>query len=129
MNADHKKNENLACKGTNECPAFTTLGLIANKWSVKILYTLIHAEKEPIRFGVLQKSLDSITQRELSKHLREFEKCGLVTRIAYAQVPPRVEYTITDLGLSLRVPMDALSDWATKNSHIILKNREKNTAI
>lgn len=107
------------------CPAFTTLGLIANKWSVKILYTLIHAEGQAMRFGEIQKSLGNITQRELTKHLREFERAGLVTRVAYAQVPPRVEYTITKLGLSLRVPMDALSDWANTHGKTIAENRKK----
>lgn len=107
------------------CPAFTTLALIANKWSVKILYTLIHAEGKPLRFGAIQKSLDKITQRELTKHLREFERAGLITRKAYPEVPPRVEYSLTPLGLSLRVPMDALSDWANENGAKIIENRIK----
>ena len=123
MTSAAKKNVIITHKAEGTCPAFTTLGLIANKWSVKILYTLIHAEGQPLRFGAIQKALGTITQRELTKHLREFERSGLVTRVAYAQVPPRVEYTITELGLSLRIPMDALSDWANKYGETITKNR------
>ena len=113
------------CHGEGTCPAFTTLGLIANKWSVKILYTLIHSEDKPLRFGEIQKSLGNITQRELTKHLREFEKAGLVSRMAFAQVPPRAEYKMTTLGMSLRVPMDALSDWANTHGKTIAENRKK----
>lgn len=107
------------------CPAFLTLGLIANKWSVKILYTLIHSPRLSLRFSEIQKSLGNITQRELTKHLREFEKCGIVTRKAYPEVPPRVEYTMTELGLSLQKPMDALSDWANTYGETIYKTKKK----
>ena len=122
-----KKNENSIKFNHSEetCPAFLALGLIANKWSVKILYTLAHAGNKPLRFGEIQKSLDNITQRELSKHLREFERSGLVTRKAYPEVPPRVEYSLTELGHSLRVPMDALSDWSQRYGADILANRKK----
>ena len=77
------------------CPVFLTLQLVAHKWSVRILRQLLHAEKNTLRFGQLQKGLDGITQRELTKHLREFEKAGIVERTVYAEVPPRVEYRLT----------------------------------
>ena len=106
------------------CPANVTLDLIANKWAVKILYTLSQANGQTLRFSQIQKSLQTITQRELTKHLREFEKAGLLTRIAYAEVPPRVEYTLTKLGISLRAPVDTLTAWAEKYGAEVQKNRD-----
>ncbi len=122
-----KKNENnIKFRHSGEtCPAFLALSLIANKWSVKILYALSHAGEKPLRFGEIQKLLGNITQRELSKHLREFERSGLVTRKAYPEVPPRVEYSLTKLGHSLRYPMDALSDWSQQYGADILAHRKK----
>lgn len=105
------------------CPANITMGLIANKWAIKILYTLARAEKQTLRFGQIQKALAPITQRELTKHLREFERAGLVSRLVYPEVPPRVEYALTTLGVSLREPMDILTRWAEKNGGAIMQNR------
>lgn len=94
------------------CPIFLTLGLIANKWSVQLLDNLLHAPNQTLRFSELKKALTGISQRELTKHLREFEKSGLVVRRVFPQVPPRVEYTLTELGTSLFKPIEALSQWA-----------------
>ena len=105
------------------CPIFLTLGLIANKWSIQLLYNLLHADNKTLRFSQLQKALTGISQRELSKHLREFEKSGIVNRKVYPQVPPRVEYTLTDLGSSLFEPIDALSSWAEKYGPKVQKKR------
>ncbi len=105
------------------CPIFLTLGLIANKWAIQLLYNLLHADKKTLRFSQLQKALTGISQRELSKHLREFEKSGIVNRKVYPQVPPRVEYTLTDLGSSLFEPIDALSSWAEKYGPKVQKKR------
>ncbi len=120
--ADHKS---TAPHGLKECPIFLTLELIANKWSVRILYSILHAPKQTMRFGELQRALSGITQRELSKHLRAFEASGLVTRKVFPQVPPRVEYTLTALGASLWKPIDGLSDWAEKNGAAIQQHRKK----
>lgn len=121
------KNISSAKKFSQEhkaCPAFLALGLIANKWSVKILYTLAHSGDKPMRFSEIRKALDTITQRELSKQLREFEMAGLVDRKAYPEVPPRVEYKLTELGLSLKTPVDSLSDWSQLYGPEVIKNRE-----
>ena len=104
------------------CPVFLTLGLIANKWSVRLLYALMQADKHCLRFSQLQKAMHGISQRELTKHLREFEKTGIVKRRAYPEIPPRVEYTLTKLGLSLSTPIEALSQWAQQNGKQIQKN-------
>ena len=107
-----------------ECPVFLTLGLIANKWSVRILYSLLQAEDKTMRFSRLQRALGGITQRELTKHLREFEKAGIVKRTVYPQIPPRVEYTVTKLGDSLFTPIEALSHWAEEYGPTVQKNRK-----
>ena len=107
------------------CPVFLTLSLIANKWSVSLLHHLMTAQRMTMRFSQLQKSMTRISQRELSKHLKEFEKSGLVTRKAFAEVPPRVEYTLTPLGESLFVPIEALAKWAQDNGEELQKNRSQ----
>lgn len=107
-----------------DCPASFALALIANKWSVKILYTLAFATETNLRFREIQRRLSPITQRELTKHLRAFEESGLVTRAVYAEVPPRVEYALTPLGKSLCDTVGALSNWAEKHGAEIQQNRE-----
>lgn len=109
------------CEG--ECPVFTTLSLIANKWSISILHRLMRAEKHTMRFSELKKALDNITQRELTKHLRLFEEAGIVERVVYTQRPLRVEYTLTKLGFSLNEPISALSDWSERNGARIQQKR------
>jgi DNA-binding HxlR family transcriptional regulator len=107
------------------CPVFLTLQLIAHKWSVRILHQLLHADKNTLRFGQLQKSLDGITQRELTKHLREFEKAGIVERTIYPEVPPRVEYRLTKAGHSLLKPIDEISQWAETNASFVQRKRQE----
>src|SRR4051812_9114075 len=115
---------------SKNCPIFLTLQLIAHKWSVRILRSLLHAEKNTLRFGQLQKALDGITQRELTKHLREFEKAGIVKRKVYAEVPPRVEYRLTEIGHSLLKPVEEISLWAENNAAFVqAKRREFETRI
>jgi len=110
---------------SKDCPIFLTLQLIAHKWSVRILRSLLHAENNTLRFGQIQKSLGSITQRELTKHLREFEKAGIVKRTIYPEVPPRVEYTLTRLGHSLWKPIEGISVWAEQNAAGVQKRRKE----
>src|SRR3954452_12243555 len=105
------------------CPIFLTLQLIAHKWSVRILHQLLHAKENTMRFGQLQKSLDGITQRELTKHLREFEKAGIVERTVYPEIPPRVEYRLTKIGHSLLKPVEEISVWAENNAAFVQTKR------
>src|SRR5437868_5668958 len=110
---------------SKNCPVFLTLQLIAHKWSVRILRCLLQAEHNTLRFGQLQKSLDSITQRELTKHLREFEKAGIVERTVYPEIPPRVEYRLTKIGHSLLKPVEEISIWAENNAAFVQKKRQE----
>ena len=90
------------------CPVETTLTLISDKWKVLILRDLMPGTK---RFGELKKSIGTVTQKVLTAQLRQMEASGLLTRPVYAEVPPRVEYTLTDLGRSLRPVLDAMEAW------------------
>ena len=90
------------------CPVETTLTLIGDKWKVLILRDLITGTK---RFGELKKSIGSVSQKVLTAQLRDMEESGLLTRTVYAEVPPRVEYRLTDLGRSLGPILDAMRNW------------------
>lgn len=90
------------------CPVETTLTLISDKWKVLILRDLLPGTK---RFGELKKSIGTVSQKVLTSQLRQMEKCGLLTRTVYPEVPPHVEYTLTDLGYSLKPVLDAMRDW------------------
>lgn len=90
------------------CPVETTLTLISDKWKVLILRDLLTGIK---RFGELKKSLDGVSQKVLTSQLRQMEASGLLTRKVYAEVPPRVEYTLTELGYSLQPVLEAMRDW------------------
>lgn len=90
------------------CPVETTLTLISNKWTILILRDLFTGTK---RFGELKKSLSPISQKVLTAQLRDMEAKGLVHREVYPVVPPKVEYSLTELGLSLRPITDAMRDW------------------
>ncbi len=90
------------------CPVETTLSLISDKWKILIIRDLNSGTK---RFGELKKSVNGISQKMLTSNLRQMEESGLVTRKVYAEVPPKVEYTLTDLGESLEPVLNALANW------------------
>lgn len=90
------------------CPVETTLMLIGDKWKVLILRDLRSGTK---RFGELKKSVTGISQKVLTANLRNMEENGLLTREVFPEVPPRVEYTLTELGLSMNPILDAMERW------------------
>lgn len=90
------------------CPVETTLTLIGDKWKVLILRDLLTGTK---RFGELKKSIGNVSQKVLTAQLRNMEENGLVNRKVYAEVPPRVEYSLTKLGQSLKPILDAMWNW------------------
>jgi DNA-binding HxlR family transcriptional regulator len=92
------------------CPVETTLMLISDRWKVLIIRDLLDGTK---RFGELKKSIGEITQKVLTSNLRSMEECGLLTRKVYPEVPPRVEYTLTETGYSLKPVLEAMTEWGT----------------
>ncbi|MCI8304616.1 MAG: helix-turn-helix transcriptional regulator [Lawsonibacter sp.] len=90
------------------CPVETTLTLISNKWKVLIIRDLLSGTK---RFGALKKSIGGVSQKVLTSQLRQMEENGLLTRTVFPEVPPRVEYSLTELGRSLKPVLDAMGSW------------------
>lgn len=97
-----------AAKDLPVCPVETTLTLISDKWKVLILRDLLPGTK---RFGELKRSVGNVSQKVLTAQLRQMEDSGLLVRTVYPEVPPRVEYTLTELGRSLKPVLDAMQDW------------------
>lgn len=93
------------------CPVETTLTLISDRWKVLIIRDLLSGTK---RFGELKKSLGGISQKVLTANLRSMEESGMLMRKVYAEVPPRVEYTLTETGYSLKPVLDAMAAWGTQ---------------
>lgn len=91
-----------------ECPVATTVRLIGNKWKLLIIRDLLEGER---RFGELKKSVSGISQKVLSENLRALESDGIISREVFAEVPPRVLYSLTDVGRSLLPVIDAMADW------------------
>ena len=93
-----------------DCPVEMTLQLIGDKWKVLIIRDLLTGTK---RFNELMRSVNGITQKVLTSHLRAMEQAGLITRKIYPQVPPKVEYTLTETGYSLKPILDSMVAWGT----------------
>lgn len=93
-----------------KCPVETTLMLISDRWKVLILRDLMDGT---MRFGELQRSIGTISKKVLTSNLRAMEADGLLSREVFAEVPPRVEYTLTELGYSLKTILDVMMDWGT----------------
>ncbi|MBQ9233867.1 MAG: helix-turn-helix transcriptional regulator [Lachnospiraceae bacterium] len=98
-----KKKEELP-----ECPVATTVSLIGSKWKLLIIRNLLN---RPWRFNELQKSLEGISQKVLTDSLRSMEADGLITRTVFPEVPPRVEYALSELGESLRPIINDMAKW------------------
>ena len=98
------------------CPIEVTLQLIGTKWKVLIIRELLESTK---RFSELQRSIGGVSQKVLTANLRAMEECGLVNRKVYAEVPPRVEYSLTDLGRSLKSVLNVMVEWGEgyQNEH------------
>ncbi|WP_019554842.1 winged helix-turn-helix transcriptional regulator [Propionispira raffinosivorans] len=98
-------------KSLPPCPVETMLVLMGDKWKVLIVRDLLEGTK---RFGELKKSVGTITQKVLTQNLRAMEENGLLTRKIYAEVPPRVEYTLTEVGKSLKPVLDTMYAWGER---------------
>lgn len=91
-----------------ECPVATTVSLIGNKWKLLIIRNL---RVRPWRFNELQKDLDGISQKVLTDNLRSMEQDGIITRTVYPEVPPRVEYALSELGESMNPIIESMQKW------------------
>jgi len=107
------------------CPIRNILSRISDKWSLVVLYTL-SKEQKPLRFNALQRENPDISQKVLSSTLRTLAEDGLVRREVFAEVPPRVEYTLTERAMTLLPHMNNLIGWAKDNMIDILNDRKKN---
>lgn len=106
-----------------DCPIRNILARISDKWSLLVLYTL---NQEPVmRFNALQKNIPDISQKMLTVTLKTLEEDGFVSRKVYAEVPPKVEYSLTDRALSLLPCINTLIDWAKENMEDIIQDRKK----
>ena len=110
-----------------DCPIRNILARISDKWSLLVLYTL---NQEPtMRFNALQKSIPDISQKMLTVTLKTLEEDGFVSRKVYADVPPKVEYSLTDRALSLLPCINTLIAWAKENMKDIIQDRKKSKKI
>jgi len=101
------------------CPVEMTLTLMGDRWKILIVRDLLKGTK---RFSELKKSLTGISQKVLTQHLRVMEESGLINRKVYAEVPPRVEYSLTELGTKLKLIHDAMCKWGTEYKSSLDKN-------
>ena len=101
-----------------ECPVATTVSIIGSKWKLLIIRNLLD---RPWRFNELKNNLDGISQKVLTDSLRTMENDGIITRTVYPEVPPRVEYSLSELGESMRPILDAMKQWGTEYKKEALK--------
>ena len=106
------------------CPAERAIYFLGGKWKIRILFSLYDNKK--VRFNELKKVLKTITQQMLSKQLKELETDGIINRKVYQVVPPKVEYSLTEFGLSVIPILKSFSDWNKKNTKTISQKLNKN---
>lgn len=107
------------------CPVETSLELLSGKWKPRILWKL--HQKGVLRFGEFRRELPDITAKMLTQQLRNLEKDGLVNRKVYPQVPPKVEYSLSEFGETLKPVLDTIATWGTANHHHIVKLIEESS--
>ncbi len=110
------REENKNCDGPYGCSVGATLSVIGGRWKPVIIFLLM--QNNFLRFGELKKAIDGVTQRMLTQQLRELENDEVVNRKIYAEVPPRVEYSLTNYGRTLEPIMVAMRDWGAEHMNI-----------
>lgn len=103
------KNEKIIVFDEKSCPVTATMQVLGGKWKAILINAIYHTS--PARFGELKRSVKGITQSMLTQQLRELEDDGLINRKIYAEIPPRVEYTLTEFGLTLSPIMQSMANW------------------
>ena len=109
----------------DNCKVATTLDMIVGKWKIAIMLHLLH--NGTMRFNELQKVMPSVTKKVLTSHLRELEEEGIILRVTYPQVPPKVEYSMTKYGDSLQMVLDMMHDWGV--SHLAQKQQHQSRQL
>jgi len=109
----------------DNCKVATTLDMIVGKWKIAIMLHLLHYGT--MRFNELQKVMPSVTKKVLTSHLRELEEEGIILRVTYPQVPPKVEYSMTKYGESLQMVLDMMHDWGV--SHLERKQQQQSRQL
>ena len=104
-----------------KCPFFTTQKILSGKWTILILHLL---EDKSVRFNELQRLLGTITQATLTKQLKQLEQDGLINRKVYAQIPPKVEYSLTDIGKKFQAVLNELEIWGNDYIEYLKENKE-----
>ena len=115
----------IVSKGCSYCPVETTLHVISGRWKTVILFHLFDGTK---RFSELLRSMSGITQKMLTQQLREMEHDGVVRRRVYPQVPPKVEYSLTPLGQSLKPVVEAMCRWGLRHHQVTARRRARRQA-
>lgn len=112
-----------------DCPIRNVLARICDKWSLLVIYTLKNHMDGPLRFNALRKLIPDISQKMLTSTLKTLEADGYVTRKVYAEVPPRVEYSLTPRSETLIPVIDNLIVWAIDNMAVIMNDRKRKEAL
>ena len=107
------------------CPVRNVLARLCDKWALLVIYILDRSGKENMRFTELKQQMPDISQRMLSMTLRTLEEDGYVTRTLFSEVPPRVEYALTERAKSLKPILDSLLQWSVDNMDDIMSDRKK----
>jgi len=121
---NHTSILNHTMKNLIECPAERAIYFLGGKWKIRILFSLLNNKK--VRFGEFKKSLKTITQQMLSKQLKELEADGIVNRKVIQVMPPKVEYSLTEFGLSVMPILKSFSEWNKRNTRTISLKLNKN---
>lgn len=116
---EHRSRQVVDPADVPPCPVATCVALIGNKWRPLILRDLLPGR--PLRFKELQRGVGGVSQKVLTSNLRELEEAGLVVRRVYPEVPPRVEYSLTEEGMSLAPVIDAMKAWGEKYQGLVAK--------
>lgn len=111
------------------CPVRNILARLCNKWSLLVIYILDRSGKENMRFMELKQQMPDISQRMLTMTLRTLEEDGYITRTIFSEIPPRVEYSLTERAKSLKPILDSLLQWSVDNMDDIMHDRKKNNPV
>lgn len=114
---EHRSSEIVRSEDVPSCPVATCVALIGNKWRPLILRDLLPGK--PLRFKELQRSVGGVSQKVLTSNLRELEDAGLLVRRVYPEVPPRVEYSLTNEGMSLGPVIEAMKTWGEQYQGLV----------